>query len=136
MIGSQSTDQSLFVIVLLYPLVVALVKSSTLLLYSHLLGVRSDVRMQIRIASGIVWGWAVGVALSTLFICTPMAFNWNPSLPQGRCGHQDAFYIAGGIANTITDVMVIVLPMPHIWSLQMPASQKAAVSGVFALGTL
>lgn len=92
--------------------------------------------MQICVALVIVWGWAVGVALSTLFICTPMEFNWNPTLPTGRCGHQNAFYIAGGIANTMTDVLIMAMPIPHIWRLQMPVSQRVAVSSVFALGTL
>ncbi|KUL81452.1 hypothetical protein ZTR_09886, partial [Talaromyces verruculosus] len=128
--------KSLFVIILLYPVVVAFVKSSTLLLYSHLFGVRREFRMQICVALVIVWGWAVGVALSTLFICTPMEFNWNPTLPAGRCGHQNAFYIAGGIANTMTDVLIMAMPIPHIWGLQMPVSQRVAVSSVFALGTL
>jgi hypothetical protein len=116
--------------------VVALVKSSTLWLYCHLFGVRRAIRIQCAVTGAIVWGWAVSVTVSTMLICTPLAFNWNPDLPAGRCGHQGAFYIAGGVTNAITDVMVMALPIPYIWTLQMPVGSRVAVSGVFALGTV
>jgi hypothetical protein len=38
--------------------------------------------------------------------------------------------------NIAVDLVIMVLPLPTVWSLQLPKRQKLALSGVFMLGTL
>ena len=38
------------------------------------------------------------------------------------------------ICNFLQDVIVVVLPMPILWNLQMAMSRKAALTGMFGLG--
>ena len=45
-------------------------------------------------------------------------------------------YLAAGIINLIIDVIVIVLPMPSLWKLQMPWPKKIGICAMFGLGTL
>ncbi|KAG6993785.1 hypothetical protein G7Y79_00051g087050 [Physcia stellaris] len=45
-----------------------------------------------------------------------------------------AFTIATAVCMLV--VMILILPIPSIWRLQMPSARKAAVSGIFLLGAL
>ena len=39
-------------------------------------------------------------------------------------------------ANILTDVIVLVLPIPWLYGLQMKTSKKVAIGGIFLLGSL
>lgn len=47
-----------------------------------------------------------------------------------------AFWYAHAAWNTLTDIVVLVLPVPVILRLQMARNQKLALVGVFVLGAL
>lgn len=38
--------------------------------------------------------------------------------------------------NVALDLMVVALPIPVVWKLQMPNKKKIAVTGMFSLGIL
>ena len=40
------------------------------------------------------------------------------------------------VSNMLVDLMMIALPWPLVWQLQMPIRQKIAIGGVFTLGAL
>jgi hypothetical protein len=46
------------------------------------------------------------------------------------------FFIANAIPNIITDILLLLVPVPGIWSLQLRTAKKIAVLGIFALGLL
>lgn len=83
----------------------------------------------------IVWMWAVSVILETFLLCRPLAYNWDTSI-AGTCGNRNATYVVAGTLNLVTDLMVMALPVPHIWKLQLSFSKKIALSGVFSVGLL
>lgn len=41
-----------------------------------------------------------------------------------------------GILNIVTDAIVLALPIPLLWGLRLPFSQKLGAGVVFALGSL
>lgn len=45
-------------------------------------------------------------------------------------------FFATVITNMIMDIMILTIPWPMIWKLQMPLQQKVAVTGIFLLGSL
>ena len=53
-----------------------------------------------------------------------------------HCIDQIKFELAAAMLNIVIDFVIIVLPLPTIWSLQLPRRQKLALSGVFMLGML
>jgi hypothetical protein len=70
-----------------------------------------------------------------LLICRPIAANWDPSIPR-TCGNLNtAFYVIAAV-NMVTDFMVMALPVPQIWALQLPIIQKLGLSLHFGLGLL
>ncbi len=58
--------------------------------------------------------WFVSVFLEEVLLCRPLAFNWDPNIEGGRCANRPAAYLAAGIINLLTDVMVLCLPVPMV----------------------
>jgi hypothetical protein len=78
--------------------------------------------------------WGMSVILEGFLLCRPLAFNWDQTIPGGVCGDRNAAFVAAGASNMITDVGIMILPLPFVWSLQMSSSNKVALSTVFFLG--
>ncbi|KAL3470420.1 hypothetical protein BJX99DRAFT_49563 [Aspergillus californicus] len=117
----------------LYGIVMSLVKSSILLFLSGIFGTKRSFRISVYITLTIVWMWAISVVLETLLICRPLAFNWDTTI-DGKCGARNATYVAAGTLNLVTDLMVMLLPLPHIWKLQLNVAKKLALTLVFCMG--
>ena len=68
-------------------------------------------------------------------ICRPLAKNWNPLLP-GTCGDSIKSVLATSIINVTIDLIIIILPMPVLWGLQMALKRKVQLSVIFGLGCM
>ena len=55
---------------------------------------------------------------------------------DGSCGDQELLDMYIAILNLLQDVVVVVLPMPILWGLQMARSRKAALSCIFGIGIM
>ena len=75
----------------------------------------------------------VGFILEGFLICRPFAFNWDKSI-SGVCGDQALNYVVAIVVNLFLDVVIISLPMPLIWGLQIPSKKKVALCVIFGLG--
>lgn len=80
--------------------------------------------------------WALAVILGGFLLCQPFAFTWDQSIPGGHCGNQVLSYQITGALNLVTDLMVLTMPMPYLWKLEMRVSQKVPLMAVFAVGLL
>lgn len=84
---------------------------------------------------GLCTAYWIGCFFSYAFFCTPVKKSWYPEIP-GHCGDSNMKYIAAASVDLVIDVIIIVLPMPILWGLQLPLARKIALMGVFALGFL
>lgn len=48
--------------------------------------------------------------------------------------NDGAIVFSASVINIFTDFLAITLPMPLIWSLNLPARQRLAVISIFGLG--
>jgi hypothetical protein len=76
--------------------------------------------------------WAI---VSGYVNCVPVAKFWNQDLP-GSCLSFEAVWFFNASMNIVTDVALLLLPMPLLSKLQLPRRQKFALMGVFAIGIL
>jgi hypothetical protein len=127
--------QTLFVTEMIYGLLIALEKTSILLLYRRLFSVHRWFRMSTTILIAYAWMWAVSEALTAIFQCQPVALQWDKTL-QGTCIDQLAFFRWISVPNVIHDVAMLLLPIPIIWKLQINIRQKIALSSVFLIGSM
>ena len=86
---------------------------------------------------GIVFVWTVSFFFANLLQCYPIWINWNASGAQAdQCIKTNAMYLAQAWTDVLTDIMILSLPVPCIWALQMPARHKVGVTAIFLLGLL
>lgn len=92
--------------------------------------------MTAQITAVFILLWALAVILGGFLLCQPFAFTWDQSIPGGHCGNQVLSYQITGALNLVTDLMVLTMPMPYLWKLEMRVSQKVPLMAVFAVGLL
>ncbi|KAI9727186.1 MAG: hypothetical protein M1834_008494 [Cirrosporium novae-zelandiae] len=84
----------------------------------------------------MILGHGVGVLFAAIFQCSPIAYTWDKAIMDGTCFNQQAFYRYVSIPVIVTDVMIMILPLPFLWKLKVSTSQKIALTGVFILGSM
>ncbi|KAH6629619.1 hypothetical protein C7974DRAFT_190073 [Boeremia exigua] len=67
-------------------------------------------------------------------VCWPIAAYWQGDM--SKCLDQSAVILADSIISTVTDAIMLVLPLPLTWSLQLPTIKKIRVGGMLAVGGL
>ncbi|CZR65357.1 related to L-fucose permease [Phialocephala subalpina] len=72
-----------------------------------------------------------------IFQCRPPSEYWTLSFkPQPDCISETKHLLAAGIVNTVTDLIVVVLPIPTVWRLKLPIQQQVIVILLFGAGFL
>lgn len=77
----------------------------------------------------------IGFQAAGIFACMPIARNWDKSVP-GSCIPSKPRYYAYVAFNFVTDIMILVLPLPLINRLNITRRQKFGLIVVFCLGSL
>lgn len=62
-----------------------------------------------------------------------VAKQWDSSL-KGHCIQAIPFYFALGGTSIALDLIIIALPLPVLWKLQLRLKQKVILACLFALG--
>ncbi|KAJ5225621.1 hypothetical protein N7468_006846 [Penicillium chermesinum] len=69
-------------------------------------------------------------------ICDPIPMYWLGPLPGGSCLDQRAALIADSVISMVSDTIILILPLPLTWSLQMSRNRKLRVIGLLSAGGL
>ncbi|KAL8665803.1 MAG: hypothetical protein Q9202_001925 [Teloschistes flavicans] len=85
------------------------------------------------IAFIMILNWCTGF-LVALLICKPIRYDWDKTVPGGYCGDIMASYRWLSLANIVTDIAMLILPLPMVSQLQIPRSQKAGLAVTFLTG--
>lgn len=117
---------------ILYGTAQSLAKFSYLFFYLRIF-INKGFIFAVEIMIGIVIAWWTANVLQVFLICRPFNMNWNVNV-EGVCGDRPAAYTAFGAINLITDVAILLLPIPTVWKLKMPVSSKVGICAIFAIG--
>lgn len=90
-------------------------------------------RYAVYVMMSFVVAFWIGLILTGFLICRPIAFNWDKTL-DGQCGSTVGEEVSFAIVNMILDGIIVILPMPVVWRLQMPVKKKIGISCMFGLG--
>jgi hypothetical protein len=63
-------------------------------------------------------------------------FSWDHSIPGGKCSDLKALFNYLFIPNVVTDVVLLVVPLPIVVGLQLSWSVKSGVVAVFLSGVM
>ena len=112
-----------------------MVKFSILAMYRRIFTISQGFTRALIGVGIIVLGWMISVTTVQIFTCTPIEGAWNHAVAE-RCIHQKKFYYGNAIANVITDMIMLLMPVPTVWRLNLSTRKKINVTAVFMLGGL
>ncbi|MCJ1465078.1 hypothetical protein MMC07_003694 [Pseudocyphellaria aurata] len=78
----------------------------------------------------------VGSMAAGCFICRPLQFLWDETIPGGHCFNVMAWYRWSSFMNILTDVAMLILPLPVIWKIQNTKKVKIGLTITFATGNI
>ena len=125
----------LFVENFIYNTGISLVKISVLLFYSRVFRNVRSYRIALYVVGAILVGWWIAIDFLALFTCVPVQRAWQSNVP-GHCLDQQKTFLGASISNVVADFILLVLPVPMLWNLQVSRSRKFALVGVFVAGYL
>lgn len=119
----------------LYAPVMFLIKLTLFLLYLHIFS-------RLRWLRYLVW---VGIISTALFygsmtiiysvICTPSkGQSYLEAFLSPQCSKASDISLAAGLFNMFSDIYLLVIPIPAVWSLQLERRRKLGVLIIFATG--
>ncbi|PWY90326.1 hypothetical protein BO94DRAFT_623130 [Aspergillus sclerotioniger CBS 115572] len=121
---------------IIYLPALATAKFALLMLYYRLVSMIRVCKYIIYLVTFIIAGYTIAITLSLIFACRPIAKNWDVSITTGHCIKRTGFYLATAITNTISDVMLILIPIPIVCRLRLPLAQKLGIGCMFGIGCL
>lgn len=125
---------------LLYIISITLAKIAILLFLYRIFKVVPKFRYCAWAVGAIATLWATISVLLIIFSCRPIpaAFRFSIRLrPTTVCAiSAPKVIIIFGICNIFVDFMLLIMPMPLLWTLHMTAAKKLGVSVIFANGAL
>ncbi|KAL2787222.1 hypothetical protein BJX66DRAFT_311473 [Aspergillus keveii] len=68
-------------------------------------------------------------------MCDPVPAYWTLD-PNASCLDQRAALIADSVISVVSDLLILILPLPLTWSLQMSRNKKLRVIGMLSAGGL
>ncbi|KAK2756095.1 hypothetical protein FQN54_005502 [Arachnomyces sp. PD_36] len=115
------------------------IKCSILMLYYRLFHVNTPLRYSVYALLTFVILWHFSFFFALVFQCTPVAFFWDRTIPGGHCVdhgaiNNNALSVSNAATNVFTDFMILFLPLPMIWKLQLSWIRKAGLLLIFMLG--
>ncbi|KAH1449253.1 hypothetical protein KXV31_000851 [Aspergillus fumigatus] len=117
-----------------YNLTLTLAKISMILLYMRLFA-STNKRFRILLIVFLVFMGIVGLwtLFSTFLICLPVRGFWDHSVPA-TCRSFAVVWCLNAALQIVTDIVVVMTPIPTLARLRLPTRQKFALILVFALG--
>lgn len=83
----------------------------------------------------VVVGYSVALIFTLIFSCHPIQRGWDASITTGYCIDRPAVYLATAIINIVTDLGILIIPIPMVLALKMPKIQKIGLMLMFVVGS-
>lgn len=109
-------------------------KLSLLFMYYRIFHFRFFKKRAIIVGCFVIM-WAITISFLFTFICVPVQKLWKPDI-EGHCVDELGVWLANASCTIFTDIVILCLPMPQVWKLQLKTPEKLGLTLVFGLGFL
>jgi hypothetical protein len=89
----------------------------------------------IRVFTGLMLAYYIPAVIVKIRICSPISRFWDKTI-DGTCLDQTAIILADAVVSSVSDLIILILPLPLTWSLQMTTKRKMRVMGILGAGGL
>ena len=119
----------------LYGASVALSKLAILLLYLRVFTTQwYGFTLVLILISIVVIGTGVTNAFAAIFQCSPVSYTWDKTVEDGKCLNNLAFARFMAIPNVVDGFVMLAMPIPLVWQLNLAIQQKVALTATFLHG--
>ena len=125
---------SLIAVPILYVTATLWPKLSVLMLYLRIFTDKFS-RVSCWVLGAILVVGLISNILGEALQCFPIEKAWNPVLP-GWCSNIEAHLIYGNLPNNITDIAMLLLPIPVVLRLQAAKHVKIGLLATFLVGAM
>lgn len=112
------------------------IKLSVLCFYNRIFPFKK-MRIIAFILGSLIIAWCITYLALIVFNCRPIQYFWDKSIPGGKCigdGYLESYLLGAG--NIVTDIAVLVLPIPWLARLKLGRGKKMALIATFIIGSL
>ncbi|KAH8761689.1 hypothetical protein F5883DRAFT_500119 [Diaporthe sp. PMI_573] len=132
-IWTLSDAQIFYVVPPIYNLTISTIKISILLQYRRIFAVKMQRITTVIVVAVVLW--TIVTMLLGFLACLPVAAYWDPAAyPDRHCNPLLPGWYANSAVNIATDIVIFTLPIPVLWKLQMPKSQRVSLIAIFGFG--
>lgn len=129
------TQKLSYVAFIVWSIGITFVKLAALAFYERIFYISPSFRTALRICYGLTLIWFLSNLPITVFICTPINKFWHVFKP-GHCIDLFNWHITEGTFDVLLNLIILVLPLPVVWSLRAPPRRKALLATAFFFGYL
>lgn len=108
----------------------SLIKISALLFYARVLKVVRWFRLTLWVVGAMVVSWWIAIEFVAIFACIPVQKTWELTIPGHCAGNNFAGYLGTAAPNVITDISILLPPLPMLWRLHIGLKQRLSLTFV------
>lgn len=120
---------------MVYPIAVALPKLSICFMYRKIFNIHVTTRRIVDalivflIANCIAW------FVPTTVACRPISYLWGGAM-EGKCINTELFGVWIPFPHIVTDLIILILPLPILWNTQLKTAKKVGLIITFVAGSI
>lgn len=118
---------------IVYKIAINLSKISIVLLYLRIFQLVKWFRITCWALLGCISAYCIASVVATVLQCSPISRAMDRTIP-GTCINMATFWYANAGFSIGTDIVLLLLPIPMIFPLEITTSYKLALVGCFAVG--
>ena len=107
-----------------------------LTLYLRIFEKHRVYRIACYILMAMVISLAIAIILVSIFICLPVGSFWSYGSESYSCLRLATFYEFTSLPNPVIDLLMLALPLPIVWRLQLPRQAKIGLTITFLTGSV
>ncbi|KAI2463957.1 hypothetical protein F4781DRAFT_95366 [Annulohypoxylon bovei var. microspora] len=117
----------------IYSVVIVTIKWSILAFYQRIFP-QTWFRWALLGVAVFMGAWMFTTVFAISFQCIPIEYNWDTTIKGGHCINIGQLALVTSILNVITDVAILVLPLPLVWKLNVSRQRRWGLVLLFGLG--
>ncbi|KAF9892322.1 hypothetical protein FE257_002099 [Aspergillus nanangensis] len=86
---------------------------------------------------GLTTAWGIAYMITMFTACIPLRAYWETLQSDSEnCTNKSSATMSFSITNMVTDLMVLVVPIPVLWNLKLPMRERLGLIALMSLGLL
>jgi hypothetical protein len=111
------------------------VKLTCLTFYRHIFHPTHKTLLFVNAGIAFVLVSYISIVFAVAFECRPIQRMWNKAIP-GHCFKQQGLAYTGAGVNAVSDLYILLVPIPAVLSLPLSKGRKFRILTIFGLGIL